>query len=72
MRNAGIMTLNAFSAELLFESELSNNGVLLLNYLNPTLFVEMLNNDDNPTLTEAINGLGSTGFMVAMETKFKH
>ena len=67
--DSGLTTLGAFSAELLRDSELSTNGTILLNYLNSALFIALLNNDDNPTLTEAMNGPDSTGFMAAMEKR---
>ena len=60
-----------FSAELLRDSELSANGDLLLNYLNPTLFIVRMNNDDNLNLTEAMNGPDSAGFMAAIEKEFE-
>ena len=69
--DSGLATLSAFSAKLLRDSELSANGNTLLNYLNPTLFIVLLNNDDNPTLTEAMNGADSTGFMAAMEKEIE-
>ena len=31
-----------------------------------------MNNDDNPNLTEAMNGLDSTGFMAAMEKEIEN
>ena len=37
--DTGLTTLSVFSAELLLDSELSANGYLLLNYLNPALFI---------------------------------
>ena len=64
-----LTALGAFSTELLQDSELSDNGEFLLNFFNPTLFVVMLNNDNNPTLTKAMDGPNSTGFVVAMEKK---
>ena len=67
----GLTTLSAFKIELLHDSELSSNGERLLNYFNPALFVTMVNNEDNPTLTEAMNGPDSTGFMVAMEKEIQ-
>ena len=60
-------TLSTFSIELLCDSKLLDNGEVLLNYFNPALFVAMVNNDDNPTSTEAINGPDYATFMVAME-----
>ena len=67
--DSGLITLSAFSAELLRDSELSGNGNLLLNYLNIALFTVLLNNDDNSTLTEAVNGPDSTECMLAMEKR---
>ena len=67
MCELGLTTLNAFSTELSRDSELTPNGTLLVNYLNPALFVTLMNNDDNPTLSEAMNGPDSAGFMVGME-----
>ena len=55
MCESGLTTLNAFSVELNRDSELTPDGTLLFNYLNPTLFVALMNNDDNPTLSEAMN-----------------
>ena len=69
--DSGLTTLSAFSAELLHDSELSTNGTILLNYLNPALFVASLNNDDNPTLKEAMNGPDSTGFKVVMKKEIE-
>ena len=69
--DSGLTTLSAFSAELLRESELSANGELLLNYLNPSLFIMLMNNDDNPNLTEAMNGPDSAGFITAMEKEIE-
>ena len=45
--DSGLTTLSTFSAKLLCDSELSANGDLLLNYLNPALFIVLMNNDDN-------------------------
>ena len=67
--DVGLITLSAFSIELLCDSELSDNAELLQNYFNPALFVAMVNNDDNSTLTDAMNEPDSAGFMVAMEEK---
>lgn len=41
----------------------------MLNYFNPALFVALINNNDNPTLTEVLNGPDSAGFMVAMKNE---
>ena len=71
MCELGLTTLNAFSAELNRDSELTPNGTLLVNYLNPALFVTLMNNDDNPTLSEAMNGPDSASFMVAMEKEIE-
>ena len=60
--DVGLTTLSAFTIELLRDTELSSNGERLLNYFNPALFVTMVNNEDNPTLTEAMNGPDSAGF----------
>ena len=40
---------------------------------NPTYFIVLMNNanDNNPNLTEAMNGPDSTGFMGAMEKEIK-
>ena len=65
--DVGLTTLTAFKIELLHDSELSSNGERLLNYFNPALFTTMVNDEDNPTLTEAMNGPDSAGVMVAME-----
>ena len=65
--DSGLTTLSAFSAELLCDSELSVNGELFLNYLNPALFIVLMNKDDSPNLNEAMNGPDSAGFMAAME-----
>ena len=65
--DSGLTTLSAFSAELRHIVELSTNGTILLNYLNPALFIVILNNDGNPTLTEPMNGPDSTGFFAAIE-----
>ena len=69
--NYGLTTLSAFSIKFLRDSELSANGDLLLNYLNPALFIVLMNNDDNPNLTEAMNGPDSTGFMASMKNKIE-
>ena len=67
--DSSLTTLSAFSVELLLDSELSANGDLLLNYLNPALFILLRNNDDNSNVTEAMNGPDSTGFMTAMKKR---
>ena len=69
--DSGLTTLSAFSAKLLRDSELSTDGTILLNYLNPALFIVLLNNNDNPTLIEAMNDPDSTGFMSAKEKEIE-
>ena len=69
--DSGITTLSAFLAKLLCDSELSANGNLLLNYLNPALFIVLLNNDVTPNFTETMNVPDSTGFMAAMEKEIE-
>ena len=69
--DVGLTTLSTFKIELLRDSELSHNGERLLNYFNPADFITMINNKDNPTLTEAMNGPDSAGFMVAMEKEIQ-
>ena len=69
--DVGLTTLSAFKIEPLRDSELSHNGEQLLNYFNPALFITMINNEDNPTLTEAMNGPDSVGFMVTMEKEIQ-
>ena len=62
----GLKNFNDFST-LLHVTEVSANGKLLLNYLNLTLIAVLLNNDDNPNLTETMNMPNSAAFMVTME-----
>lgn len=69
--DSGLITLNAFSAELLHDLELLANLDLLLRFLNPALFIVLLNNDDNINLTEAMNGPNSSGFMTTKEKKIE-
>ena len=69
--DVALTTLSAFKIELLRDLELSHNREQLLNYSNPALFITMINNKDNPTLTEAMNGPNSAGFMVAMEKEIQ-
>jgi hypothetical protein len=47
------------------------SGVQLVEYLNPGLYMTVANQDDNPTLTEAMNGPGAAGFFKAMEQKLE-
>ena len=61
--DSGLSILSVFLAEFLCDSELSVNGELFLNYLNPALFIVLMNNDNNSNLTEAMNGPDSAGFM---------
>jgi hypothetical protein len=43
------------------------SGTQLVEYLNPALYITVINQDDNPTLTEAMNGPDAAGFFKAME-----
>jgi hypothetical protein len=43
------------------------SGMQLVEYLNPALYITVANQDDNPTLTEALNGPEAAGFFKAME-----
>ena len=69
--DSGLTTHSVCSAELFRDSELSTNRNMLLNYLNPAIFIVLLNTDDNLSLTEAMNGFDSTGFMVALEKEIE-
>ena len=69
--DSDLTTLNSFSAELLRYSELSVIGDLLLDYLNPALFIVLMNSNGNPNLTEAMNGPDSADFMAAMEVEIE-
>lgn len=62
---------NTVSTELLCDKELSANGELLLNYLDPALSIVLLDNDDNFNLSEAMNRPDSTDFMVVKKKKLK-
>jgi hypothetical protein len=42
------------------------SGAQLVEYLNPALFMTVANQDDNPTLTEAMNSPDAAGFFKAM------
>ena len=57
--------------ELFYETELLAIGELLLNNRNPALFIVLLNTEDIPTLTEAMNELDFAIFMVAMENEIE-
>jgi hypothetical protein len=61
-----LTTLAAFSCEVR-KNITYENGQCLLEYFNPALLVTVANQDDNPTLKEAMNGPDSAGFMKAME-----
>ena len=65
--DSGQSRCNSFSGELFRNQELSANEYLLLNYIDPSLFIVLMNSDNNPNLTEAINGPNSDDFMVTME-----
>ena len=69
--DSGLTTLSAFLAELHRDSELSTNGTILLNYLDPALFVVLLNNDNNPTFPEAMISPDSTVFMSSMKKEIE-
>lgn len=56
--------MSVFSAELLKDLELLINCIFLVNYLNPSLFVVLVNNNNDLTLTEAMNDTDSARFMV--------
>jgi hypothetical protein len=43
------------------------SGTQLVEYLNPAIYITVANQDDNPTLTEAMNGPDAAGFFKAME-----
>jgi hypothetical protein len=47
------------------------SGAQLVEYLNPALFMTVANQDDNPTLTEAMNGPDAAGFLKAMEQELE-
>jgi hypothetical protein len=61
-----LTTLAAFSCEVR-KNITYENGQQLLEYFNPALLVTVANQDDNPTLKEAMNGPDAAGFMKAME-----
>jgi hypothetical protein len=64
--HTGITTLDAFACEA--QKHVSyENGHKLLEYFNPALLIAVANEEDNPTLKEAMNGPDSAGFMKAME-----
>ena len=65
--DSGLSRCNSFSGELFCDQALSANGYLLLNYINPSLFIVLMNSDNNPNLTKAINGPNSDDFMATME-----
>ena len=48
-----------------------SSGAQLVEYLNPALFMTVANQDDNPTLTEAMNGPDAAGFFKAMEQELE-
>ena len=47
------------------------SGTQLVEYLNPALYITVANQDDNPTLTEAMNGPDAAGFFRAMELELE-
>jgi hypothetical protein len=51
--------------------ESQQSGTQLVEYLNPALYMTVANQDDNPTLTEAMNGPDAAGFFKAMEQKLE-
>jgi hypothetical protein len=61
-----LTTLAAFSCEVQ-KNITYENGKQLLDYFNPALLVTVANQEDNPTLKEAMNGPDAAGFMKAME-----
>ena len=47
------------------------SGTQLVEYFNPALYITVANQDDNPTLTEAMNGPDAAGFFKAMELELE-
>ena len=47
------------------------SGTQLVEYLNPALYITIANQDDTPTLTEAMNGPDAAGFFKAMELELQ-
>jgi hypothetical protein len=47
------------------------SGMQLVDYLNLALYMTVANQDDNPTLTEAMNGPDAAGFFKAMEQELE-
>jgi hypothetical protein len=68
--STGITTLDAFTCELR-KNITYENGIKLLEYFNPALLITVINQEDNPTLKEAMNGPDASGFMKAMETEIE-
>ena len=60
-------TLGSFIIEHQQFLTVLSSGIQLVEYLNPALYITVANQDDTPTLTEAMNGTDAAGFFKAME-----
>jgi hypothetical protein len=67
MCHDNLSTLGSFIVEHQQYLTTLPSGAQLAEYLNPALFMTVANQDDNPTLTEAMNGPDAAGFFKAME-----